>query len=175
VLTPVSNSYTGSRVHPVRTRGISMIFDDRGLPWTIRLSLGWTIILALFSAGLLAVPLGLYLAYWVRTRQGRSAAFWCYLVVGVISILGLVVPKTFDLYVDPIASIGFIVFMAASFVLRAEIISLYQRSWGISLPINRLLTFFFSSVYLNYSVPDLPVAPSTDLTPRESKPASTVP
>jgi hypothetical protein len=140
--------------------GVSMIFDNRGLPWTIRLSLGWTIALALFSAGFLAVPLGLYLAYWVRTRQGGSAAFWCYLIVGVISIFAFLVPKRFDLYVDPIASVGLILFVIASFVLRAEIISLYRRSWGMSLPINRFLTFCFSSVYLNYSVPDLPVTPS---------------
>jgi hypothetical protein len=152
-----------------------MFFDDRDLPWTIRLSLGWTIILALFSAGLLAVPLGLYLAYWVRTRRGRSAAFWCYVIVGVISILVLLVPKTFDRYVDPIASLGFILLLVASFVLRAEIISLYQRSWGIKLPINRFLTLFCSSVYLNYCVPDLPVAPSTTLVPPGSRPASTVP
>jgi hypothetical protein len=111
----------------------------------------------------------------VRTRQGRSIAFWCYIVIGVISILVWVVPKKFDLYVVPIASVAFILFLAAPFVLRAEIISLYQRCWGISLPINRFLTFFFSSVYLNYSVPDLPVIPTTTLAPRKSKPASTVP
>jgi hypothetical protein len=149
---------------PVCTERFSMIFDERGLPWTIRLSLGWTIVLALFSAGLLAVPLGLYLAYWVRTRQGGGAAFWCYLIVGVISILAFLVPKTFDLYVDPI---GFILFVVAAFVLRAEIISLYRRSWGMSLPINPFLTFCFSSVYLNYSVPDLPVTPTTTRIPVE--------
>ena len=42
-------------------------------------------------------------------------------------------------------------------VLRAEIISLYRRS-GVTLKINPLLTIIFSSVYLNYSVPDLPVS-----------------
>jgi len=157
-------------------RGASdMIFDDRGLPWTIRLSLGWTIILALFSAGILFVPLGLYLAYWVRRRLGRSVAFWCYLIVAVISIVVLLVPERFDLYVDPIASVGFILFVVASFVLRAEIISLYQRSWGINLPINGFLTFYFSSVYLNYSVPNLPVIPSTTFIPRQSDTASTAP
>ena len=76
---------------------------------------------------------------------------------------------------DPIASVGFILFVVASFVLRAEVISLYQRSWGINLPINRFLTFFFSSVYLNYSVPNLPVTPSTTFIPRQSDPASTAP
>ena len=40
-----------------------MIFDDRGMPWTIRLSLGWTIVLALCCAGALFLPLGIYLAY----------------------------------------------------------------------------------------------------------------
>ena len=145
-----------------------MIFDDRGMPWTIRLSLGWTIILALFSGGILFVPLGLYLAYWVRTRQGRSIAFWCYLIVAVISILVLLIPKTFDPYVDPVASGGFVLFVSASFVLRAEIISMYRRSWGIKLPINRFLTFFFSSLYLNYSVPDLPVAPSNEAVPKQA-------
>ena len=153
-----------------------MIFDDRGLPWTIRLSLGWTIILALFSGGILFVPLGLYLAYWARTRRGRSAAFYCYVIVAVISIFVLLVLKTFDLYVDSIAAAGFVLFFVAAFVLRAEIVSLYRRSWGISLPINRFLTFFFSSLYLNYSVPDLPISasPATNIPP-ESKPASTVP
>lgn len=73
---------------------VGMILDDRGLPWTIRLSLGWTIVLALFSAGFLYLPLGIYLAYWVRTRQGRSAVFWCYLVVAMIEILALLAPKT---------------------------------------------------------------------------------
>jgi hypothetical protein len=144
-----------------------MIFDDRGMPWTIRLSLAWTIVLALFCAGTLVLPLGLYLAYWVRTREGRSAAFWCYLILIAILILDLSIPEAFARHMSPFATgvlvvigaVGFLLLLAAPFVLRAEIISLYRRSWGIDLPINRFLTFFFSSLYLNYSVPDLPVAP----------------
>jgi hypothetical protein len=69
---------------------------------------------------------------------------------------------------DPIAAGGFVLFVVASYILRAEIIALYLRSWGIRLPINRLLTFFFSSVYLNYSVPDLPVSPSSAAVPKQS-------
>jgi hypothetical protein len=147
-----------------------MIFDDRGLPWTIRISLGWTIVLALCCAGILVLPLGLYLAYWVRTREGRSRAFWCYLIAAMILILVYLVPDTFAQHLPPvatgvlvlIAAGGLLLLLAASFVLRAEIITLYRRAWGIDLPINRFLTFFFSSVYLNYSVPDLPVAASNE-------------
>jgi hypothetical protein len=148
-----------------------VILDDRGMPWTIRLSLGWTIILALFSGGILFVPLGLYLAYWVRTRQGRSVAFWCYLILTVISILGLLLPQNvFDRYASPAATGALVsiwvtvlvLWFVAPLVLRSELRSLYRRCWEISLPINILLTILFSSLYLNYSVPDLPVASSSE-------------
>jgi hypothetical protein len=150
----------GDTVRPTK----NVLFNGRGLPWTVGLSLGWTIILTLFSGGVLFVPLGFYLAYWVRTRQGRSAAFWCYLIVVVISILALLVPSGLALYMYPIAAGGLVLMVAAPLALRAEIISLYRRSWGISLPINPLLTILFSSVYLNYSVPDLPVTPISPAT-----------
>jgi hypothetical protein len=142
-----------------------VIFDDRGMPWTIRLSLGWTIILALFSGGVVIIPLGLYLAYWVRTRQGRSAAFWCYTVVIVISIL-LLIQGLSSQFVVGVAVVGVVLLLAAPHILRAEIISLYRRSWQINLPISHFLTFFFSSVYLNYSIPDLPVASSNTISPQ---------
>jgi hypothetical protein len=153
-----------------------MIFDERGMPWTIRLSLGWTIILALFSAGILFVPLGLYLAYWVPTRQGCSVAFWCYLIAVMVLILVLLVPETLVRHMSPIATGvlawiavggGLVWLFAAPLVLRSEIKSLYQRSWGISLPISLLLTSFFSALYLNYSVPDLAVAPSSETVPKK--------
>lgn len=147
-----------------------MIFDERDLPWTIRLSLGWTVILALTSVGLLFIPLGLYLAYWVRTRRGRSAAFWCYVAVTLISIL-LLVPELFsERSAVVVTGIDVVLFLAAPHVLRAEIISLYQRSWQINLPISHLLTFLFSSVYLNYSIPDLPVALFDAISPQGAGP-----
>ena len=146
------------------------LFDDRGLPWTIRLSLGWTILLALFSAGVVSIPLGLYLAYWMRTRNGHSLGFWGYLFVIVISILLLVPGMSSARHVDDVAAVGFVVLLVAPHILRAEIISLYRRTWQINLPINPFLTFFFSSLYLNYSIPDLPVAPADTISPQEAVP-----
>jgi hypothetical protein len=64
-----------------------MIFDKEGMPRTVGLSLAWTILLALFSCGILFLPLGLYLAYWVRVTKGRSVAFWCYAVLSVVCLL----------------------------------------------------------------------------------------
>jgi hypothetical protein len=152
-----------------------MIFDERGMPWTIRLSLGWTIILALFSVGILFLPLGIYLAYWVRTRRGSSVAFWCYLILTIILILGLFLPDTFarpsPVVIALVYSIGvggLVLLLAAPLVLRSEIKSLYKRSWGISLPINPVWTVLFASVYLNYSIPDLPVAPSNEVLPKQA-------
>ena len=144
------------------------LFDDRGLPWTIRLSLGWTILLALFSAGVVSIPLGLYLAYWVRTRQGHGVAFWCYLFVSVISILLLVPGMSSARQVDAVEGVGLVALLVAPHILRAEIISLYRRTWQIDFPISLFLTFFFSSVYLNYSIPDLPVAPADTISPPEA-------
>jgi len=96
-------------------------------------------------------------------------AFWCYLILTAILILVLLLPQNvFDRYASPAAtgfltSIGagvLVLWFATPLVLRSELKLLYQRSWGITLPINILLTILFSSLYLNYSVPDLPVAPS---------------
>jgi len=148
-----------------------MIFNPRGLPWTVGLSFGWTVVLALFSGGALFLALGLYLAYWVRTRRGRSAAFWCYVTTTVLVIL-MLVPKTFPVpYMEAIETGGLVLLVATPLVLRAEIISLYRRSHGVSLKINPLLTVLFSSVYLNRHILDLPITPSATITPQEPKPA----
>ena len=109
------------------------------------------------TRGALFVPLGLYLACWVRAKGGRSAAFWCYLIVITIAVLALMVPRALAPYVYPVAVGGLVLMLVTPLVLRAEIISLYRRS-GVTLKINPLLTIIFSSVYLNYSVPDLPVS-----------------
>ncbi len=171
-----------SNFHSAYSGCIGHDFDDRGLPWTIRLSLGWTIVLALCCAGTLFIPLGLYLAYWVRTKQGRSGAFWCYLIFTAILVLALLVPDELLRHLSPVASVvlvvvsaGFLLLLVvAPLVLRAEIRSIYRCSWGMDLPINPFLTVLFSSVYLNYSVPDLPVPPATTTASQDSRPASTV-
>ncbi len=124
--------------------------------------------MALFSGGTIFLALGLYLAYWVRTRQGRSLAFWFYSILITISVL-MFVPRApsvpyMHLIVYLIMIGGLVLLVAAPLVLRAEIISLYRRSWDIKLPINPLLTILFSSVYLNYSIPDLPVSPAATIT-----------
>ncbi len=41
------------------------------------------------SGGYVILALGLYLAYWVRTKEGGSASLWWYLIIIVTSILGL--------------------------------------------------------------------------------------
>jgi hypothetical protein len=133
------------------------VFNSRGVPWTIQISLGWTIVLALFSCGVVCEPLGLYLAYWVKTRQGSSAAFWCYVIDIAGWVLDLLLPKTLAIYFWPLAVLSTILALAAPLLLRSEIISLDQRSWNIRLPIKMWLTVLFSGLYLNYSIPDLPI------------------
>jgi hypothetical protein len=139
------------------------MFNRRGLPWTVPLGLGWTIVLlvvAFSTRGVLFAPLGLYLSYWVRVKGGRSAAFWCYLVVIAIALLALLAPRALASYVYPVALGALGLMLVAPLVLRAEIASLYRRS-GVTLRINLLLTILFSSVYLNYCVPDLPASPDS--------------
>src|SRR5271155_2611603 len=123
-----------------------MVFDDRGMPWTIRIGLVWTIILALCCAGTLFILLGLYLAYWVRTRQGHSAALWCYLILAAISILGMVTPTAVLRHISPATSIVLdvvwaavlVLLVAAPLVLRGENKSIYRSAWGVELPKNLL-------------------------------------
>ena len=131
--------------------------------------------LALCCAGALSLPLGIYLAYWVRTKQGRSTAFWCYMILTATLILVLLLPlNVFDrspaaaAVLTAIAVGVFALLFTAPLVLRSELRSLYQRTWGITLPISILLTILFSSLYLNYSVPDLPVATSSEAVPKRA-------
>ena len=141
-----------------------MLFDERGMPWTIRLSLGWMIVLSFFSGGAVILLLGLYLAYWVKTRQGGSAAFWLHTGSAVLSIVALIRGLS-PRFAESMALASLVLFLLATHVLRAEIISLYRRAWHVDLPISQVMTFFFASVYLNYSIPDLPVAPSDTIAP----------
>lgn len=143
----------------------NIIFDDRGMPWTIRLGLGWTTLIALFSLGAAFLPLGVYLSYWVRTRNGHSVAFWCYLAFLGIVILALLPITSPNLLVQGIYTFigwgGFALLIIAPLTLRAELIALYRRSWNVELEISLWLTIFFSSVYLNYTLLDLPI-PAAD-------------
>lgn len=137
-----------------------MIFDEEGMPRTVGLSLGWTIFLALFSCGLLFLPLGLYLAYWVREKRGRSVALWGYAILAAICLFEYADAfPGFHSSALAIAAmaISFLCLIGSPLILRSEIISLYRRSYGLDLRINPWLTVFFSSIYLNYCLPDMPV------------------
>jgi hypothetical protein len=98
----------------------------------------------------------------------------------VVSILSFLVPDELPRSISSVATVivtvvgvvGLALLVSAPLLLRAEIKSIYRRSWGMELPINRLLTVLFSSVYLNYSLPDLPVAPFGSIAPQEAKSAS---
>jgi len=76
------------------------------------------------------------------------------------------VPKTLSgIYTDVVGMAGFILLVITPLVLRAEIRSLYQRSHGVNLPINPLLTILFSSAYLNWHLLDLPIPAAPAETP----------
>ena len=131
-----------------------MLFDDEDLPWTVRLSLGWTLLLSLFSFGLLFLALGLYLSYWIRSRFGRGHAFWSYCAVSVIALILLVLPlaplRIGNLFIEAIATFGSVLWVVSALVLRSEILSIYKDDIGVAVTINVWLTIFFTSIYLNY-------------------------
>jgi len=142
------------RVNPV-------LFNPRGLPWTVGLGFGWTVLLAILSGGTLLIAWGVYLAYWVRTRQGHSTALWCYLL-GIGAVMLTLAPRTLSgIYIDIVGFAGLILLVITPLVLRAEIRAVYKNSHGVNLPINPLLTILFSSAYLNWHMLDLPI-PAAD-------------
>jgi hypothetical protein len=137
-----------------------MIFNKEGMPRTVGLSLGWTILLALFSCGLLFLPLGLYLAYWVRVKRQRSVALWGYAILAAICLLEYADGSPIfhsAAIATGVMAISLSCLIGTPLILRSELIALYRQSYGIDLRINPLLTVFFSSIYLNYCLPDMPV------------------
>lgn len=127
------------------------LFDSYGLPWTAHLSLGWIVFLILFTGGLAAIPVGLCLGLWIRSKT-RSVA--------VLVVYGLLAASTAVLFtVDPTWALStgagllsMMLWYAGALIARSQITRYYvtieQSEFHLSLP----FTLLFGVWYVNYRI-----------------------
>jgi len=128
-------------------KGFSL-FDSDCLPWTRHLDLGWIYLLVCLSGNLLAVPLGLYLGLWIRTkRRGWSAFLIFLLIAGCILALGFEKSGRITIFTGTTLVI---LWLLGSFTLRYEVREIYREAEGEKLELSILYTALFSVWYLNY-------------------------
>jgi hypothetical protein len=125
--------------------------DKDGYPWTASSPIGWIVLIVALSAGTAVVLLALYLAVWMYSykRPIPLAAF----VVTLLGCTGSAVLSHWQwsaVAADVIGTASSMLFVAATFSLRHEIMQHYRERQGWTIKIGPLFTLFFSAVYINY-------------------------
>lgn len=126
--------------------------ERKGVPWISRITWFWALVFTLFTSGIFAMGVALYLSIWVRIRRKSGLAVYGYLVVAVLTILELVPAKLLSqsIHWEAIFTAGAVLWIATAFVLRHELQLYYATSEELTLEISPLWTALFSVYYLNY-------------------------
>jgi hypothetical protein len=126
--------------------------NDEGLPWTAATGIGWIVLIVVLTLGVGCVLLSMYLALWIRGK-GRSSLP----LIGFLLSASCILPDISWLHLhvssnvaDGLAAIDTVLWIASIFYLRHEIVAYYRESEGWNIGIGPWLTFFFSSIYINY-------------------------
>ena len=134
--------------------------DDNGIPWTASTPLGWIVFLLACTLGTVTVLLALYLAVWMYTYRrpiplaGFSSAVAVFIVDVTLSHWHWSAGA--DRLLD---FMGSILFIAATYCLRYEIIRHYRKQEGWDIEINPWFTAIFSVIYINYRLNPITLIP----------------
>ena len=126
--------------------------NEEGLPWTAATGLGWIVLLVALTCGAALVALSIYLALWIYTK-GRSILPLLYFVLSAIfGLAGIALAHwARTVYItDTLAMFDSVLWIAATFSLRHEIMKHYREFEGWEISIGPWFTLFFSSIYINY-------------------------
>jgi hypothetical protein len=130
----------------------SPLFNSDGLPWTSRLAWGW---LLAWIGGILFVltPLiGMYLGLWLKTKRRSALVFSMYSTLTILWLGLFFVPfpeqGRFSSLGTLLAVSTFVLWFAAAFTLRHEVMRYYSTREGIPFPLNPVLTAIFAAWYV---------------------------
>lgn len=126
----------------------SLFFDSDRLPWSRHLSLWWICLLVCASGNLLALPLGIYLGLWLRERHRSAVALVIFAAIGCC-VLALCLEEPGRLADFTISAMVALWFLGA-FLLRHEVMAVYQEAEGRKFDLSIPYTALFSVWYINY-------------------------
>jgi hypothetical protein len=116
-------------------------------------SSAWTVTLIAFcSGGLAPLLLALYLGVWLYRLSGQKLSFILYGLITIFTILALVpFPRVHHYtYSDNAGTTIALLWVVSGFVLRAELLSYYKRTFGMHIELSWWKTLLFSTSYLNW-------------------------
>lgn len=124
--------------------------DNEGLPWTASTDLGWMILIVALSSGTAVFLLALYLALWIRCKGRSPLPLYGFVFDLIFSIVPFIFPHLPATVAGVIALLDLIVWVVSIYLLRHEIQKHFREAEGWDVSIGPILTFFFSSLYINY-------------------------
>jgi hypothetical protein len=129
---------------------------QKGVPWVSRMTWFWAVVFTLFTCGIFALALALYLAFWVRLKRKRGASVYVYASLALFLLSGLLPTALFvqgiqwNDFSTPVSIGVVLLWIVGGFLLRREFMSYYASPEGGVLEMNPWLTGLFSVYYLNY-------------------------
>jgi hypothetical protein len=134
------------------------LFDSNGLPWTAHLSLGWIIWAFALTGGTAAIPIGLYLGIWIRTKTQSSLVLTIYfLLTGACGALFLPGSAMTPQLADAVGLAAVTLWFAGALIGRQQIARYYEQREGSEFRLSMALTLLFGVWYLNYRIrPEFP-------------------
>jgi hypothetical protein len=140
-----------SRLEP-QSRRISL-FDSNGLPWTAHLSLGWILWVFALTGGMAAIPIGLWLGAWIRTKT-RSALVFIIFALLTVSCAALFLPDSVikQQWADAIGAAAVILWFTGALIGRYQIARYYEEREGSEFRLSVGFTLLFGVWYLNYRI-----------------------
>ena len=132
------------------------LFDSYGMPWTTRLTIGWLLVVFWVTGGMAAVPIGLYLGLWIRTKIKSALVLLIYaLLAGACALLFL--PEVNQRWADAIGLAAVVLWFAGALVGRHQIARYYTQRAGSQFRLSLAFTLLFGVWYLNYQMrPEFP-------------------
>jgi hypothetical protein len=127
------------------------LYDTDGLPWTSRLSWGWILFLTFATGFLVAIPLGIYLGLWLKTKWRSASALAIYIALAVLGLALLLPfgPANSQPMTDAITLLAVILWFGGAYTLRYQVIRYYSDREGAEFRINPFLTALLSVWFIN--------------------------
>jgi hypothetical protein len=127
------------------------LYDADGLPWTSRLSWGWILFLTFATGFLVAIPLGIYLGLWLKTKGRSVLVLSIYIALAVLGVaLALPFgPTNSQSMIDAISLLAVILWFGGAYILRYQVVRYYSDREGTEFRINPFLTALLSVWYIN--------------------------
>ena len=134
-----------------------LLEDKHGLPWTAHIGPVWMALLVVFTAGLFPILLAFYLGLWLGFRRHAWLPLLCFLTFSLVGCLSYLVVEHAILsgIMDALILISPFLWIGGNFLLRDEL-QKDAREHGSPQYISSLLTFFLSSLYLNFCLKPVP-------------------